>query len=460
VLGHLGLTRADAGGTVAVEGGERPEVGPHRLAAAATGALVGLGVAVAALHRERGGPGQDVRVDTARALQALRTIRYATKNGRRLPIGEGPLSRYNQAGDGRWLYVYATHVLGSFLDAALDVLQCPHTPAAIEAAFRRWDGLALEEALNERGVPAAMVRTDAEWADHPQGRWLAARPVVELGPLGDAPPEPLARADRPLAGVRVVDLTHALCGPYASRALAEHGAEVLRLAPTTCRDPEAVLLDTGWGKRSAYVDLDDPADVALVRDLVADADVVVQSFRPGALDRRGLSAEDLAAVRPGLVHLTASGYGDDGPWGGRRAFESLGQSVAGITAAEAAHTADGRPRSVRLGTLNDYLAAYLGAAGVVAALRRRARTGGGHRVRVSLAGASMWVRSLGEQDLGDGPHDEPYVDLVTPRILRAPSPSGELAVLAPVVELSATPGRWDTPSEPLGASLPRWSPRR
>ncbi len=137
VLGHLGLDRDRGGGTVHVAGGERPEVGPHRLAAAATGALAGFGVAVAALHRERGGPGQDVRIDTARALQALRTIRYCTKNGRTLPIGEGPLSRFNQAGDGRWLFVYATHQLGSFLDAALDVLQCAHTPAAIAAALGR-----------------------------------------------------------------------------------------------------------------------------------------------------------------------------------------------------------------------------------------------------------------------------------------------------------------------------------
>jgi hypothetical protein len=193
---------------------------------------------------------------------------------------------------------------------------------------------------------------------------------------------------------------------------------------------------------------------------VADADVVVQSFRPGALDRRGLSAAALAAVRPGLVHMTASGYGDGGPWAERRAFESLGQAVAGIAAAEAPYTHDGRPRPVRLGTLNDYLAAYLGAAGVVAALIRRAQSGGSHQVKVSLAAASMWVRTLGTQPSLDAPDDSPYADLVAPRIIRAASAFGEVAALAPVIELSATPGYWSRPPEPLGSSLLGWAPRR
>ncbi len=197
----------------------------------------------------------------------------------------------------------------------------------------------------------------------------------------------------------------------------------------------------------------------MVLGLVATADVVVQSFRPGALERRGLSAARLAEVRPGLVHLGASGYGDGGPWAPRGAYESLGQAVAGIAAGEAVGTADGRPRSVRLGTLNDYLAAYLGAAGVVAALGRRAREGGSHRVAVSLARSSMWVRALGTQPLPAAPDDAPYQDATAPRLVRTASPFGEVAALAPVVELSATPGAWARPPEPLGASRPEWAPR-
>jgi crotonobetainyl-CoA:carnitine CoA-transferase CaiB-like acyl-CoA transferase len=280
--------------------------------------------------------------------------------------------------------------------------------------------------------------------------------VVEVARVGDAPAEPLPAAARPLEGIQVVDLSHALCGPYASRALAEHGADVLRLAWPGCRDPEAIVVDTGWGKRAAYVDLTDPCDVDRVLGLVADADVVVESFRPGVLARQGLSPERLAEARPGLVHLRASGYGDGGPWGPRRAYESLGQAVAGVAAGEAIGTADGRPRSVRLGTLNDYAAAYLGAAGVVAALGRRARDGGTHRVAVSLARTSMWVRALGTQPLPAGADDAPYEDAVAPRLVRAASPFGEVVALAPVVELSSTPGHWARPPEPLGASPPAW----
>ena len=452
----IGLDPSDLGGTVTMAGEDFPRVSVHRLASASSAALAAVGVGVGALWRLRGGAGQDVEVDSARALQALRCHAYSRKNGRQLPIDKGPMSGYHRTRDGRWICVYASHVLGAFLDAALDVLACSHEAHSIAAAVGRWEGAELEDALNQRRVPAALVRTEAEWAAHPQGQWLAARPVVEVDQVAQSAPEPLAPGDRPLAGVRVLDLTHVLCGPTVGRAMAEQGADVLRVAAPHCSDPEAIIIDTGWGKRSTYLDLGDREDLALVKALAADADMVIQSFRPGALDRRGLSAEELAVLRPGLIYVSASGYGNGGPWATRGAYEALGQSVAGISDGE---SFDGRPRAVRIGTLNDYLAAYLATAGALAALVRRCRTGGSYHVKVSLARTSMWVRQLGTiaeaQEFLGLDYEEP----AAPTLVNANSPFGIVTALSPPIGYSATPGHWTLPPSPLGSAPAYWQPR-
>ncbi len=453
LLDALGLEPV---GKISITGQDYPEISPHRLASASAAALAALGTAVANVWRVRSGAAQDVAVDTARAIQALRTYHYSLKNGRRLPGGKGPLQAYHRTVDGRWIYIYGHHIFGHFMDAALELLNCAHHATAIDAAIAKWNGFELEEALNARGVPAAIVRTEAEWAAHPQGQWLAARPVVDIERTGDSVPEPLPPGQRPLSGVRVLDLTHILCGPYITRALAEQGADVLRLSSVDVRDPESVLVDTGWGKRSAYIDLNNDADLQQVRRLIADADIVVQSFRPGALDRLGLAAGDMARLRPGITVVSVSAYGTGGPWASRGALEALGQAVAGISDAEAL---DGRPRSVRTGTMNDYLGAYLGAAGALAALLRRHRSGGSHHVKVSLARTSMWVRELGTMPEASAHMAKPYAEPVAPTLLTAATPYGEVTALRSAIDYSATPGRWDLPTAPLGSGTAQWLPR-
>lgn len=454
--GLLDILGVEPAGRIIIRGDDFPAVSPHRLASASAAALAAMGTGVANLWRARGGGAQDIAVDTARAVQALRTYHYSLKNGRRLPGGKGPLQTYHRTADGRWIYIYGHHIFGHFLDRTLDLLNCPHNLAAIDAAIAKWPAQALEDALNARGVPAAFVRSEAEWAAHPQGQWLAQRPVVEIERIGDTAPEPLPPGPRPLAGVRVLDLTHILCGPYIARALAEQSADVLRLSPVDIRDPESVLIDTGWGKRSAYIDFNEPGDLATVRALVAEADVVVQSFRPGAFDRFGLSVADLARLRPGLVVVSVSAYGTGGPWARRGALEALGQAVAGISHAEAL---DGRPRSVRTGTLNDYLGAYVGAAGALAALLRRHRTGGSHHVKVSLARTSMWVRELGTMPEAAAHMAAPYAEPVEPALMEADTPYGRVTTLRPPLDYSATPSRWDRPTAPLGSGTAEWLPR-
>lgn len=214
-----------------------------------------------------------------------------------------------------------------------------------------------------------------------------------------------------------------------------------------------MIMDTGIGKRNAYLDLKKKDDVDRMQTLCRDADVFVQSWRPGSVTRLGFGPDEVAHLRPGIIYVSVSAFGD-GPWGDRAAFDQIAQSVSGI-----AHTegAGGPPRLVPTYLLNDYLCGYLGAAGVNAALIRRAKEGGSFHVKISLAGASMWVQSLGLQLANQGPQDESVTSM--PRYQRRNTAFGELHQLAPVADFSRTAANWDLPPAPLGAHAAEWLPR-
>jgi hypothetical protein len=335
----------------------------------------------------------------------------------------------------------------------LKLLDCPNTSEAMAAAVARWKGIELEDAFAEARLPGAMARSAGEWADHPQGQLLAALPAITLERIGDASPEPLLRGARPLSKVRVLDASHVIAGPAAARGFAEHGADVLHICAPYQPDPTPQILNTGIGKRNAYLDLKDGAQAARALELAAQADVFVESWRPGALRRLGLSPERLAEVRPGIVYVSVSAFGTTGPWGERGGFEQLGQSVAGVAVGEGG---EDKPRLVPTFLLNDYLTGYLAAAGGLAGLLARSRHGGSWRVQVNLARTSMWVRSLGLQT---PPTDPVRPDELKPRLEIRDSAYGELQQVPPVAEFSHTSAHWDLPPQPLGASPPVWLPR-
>ena len=166
------------------------------------------------------------------------------------------------------------------------------------AAAAKWEGKELEDAFMTSGGCGAFARTTEEWAQHPQAAAVAPLPLVEIVRIGDAPPEPLPRGERPPAGVRVLDLTRVLAGPTCARTLAEHGADVLKITAPHLPNSGSVELDTGLGKLSAHLDLRNQQDVETLRTLVRGADVFSQSYRPGALASRGFSPEALAEMCP------------------------------------------------------------------------------------------------------------------------------------------------------------------
>jgi crotonobetainyl-CoA:carnitine CoA-transferase CaiB-like acyl-CoA transferase len=197
--------------------------------------------------------------------------------------------------------------------------------------------------------------------------------------------------DRALAGVRVIDLTHVLAGPYASYLLALLGADVVkleapgRLDPARGRGPDDALNAAGRGltyqvqgagKRSVLLDLAAPEGRAAFLRLVAGADVLVENFTPGTLDRLGIGWEVLEAANPRLILCAISGYGDAGPKVGFGAYDNTIQAAAGVVA---------QTEGVKPGlSFVDYGAGAMAALATVAALRARDRTGRGQRISVSM----------------------------------------------------------------------------
>jgi len=270
--------------------------------------------------------------------------------------------------------------------------------------------------------------------------------------IGDAPPEPLPPGKRPLSGIRVLDLTRVLAGPTASRTLAEHGAEVLKISRPDLPDSGMFDVDTGNGKLSAFLDVREKSERETFRRLVGSADVFVQSYRPGALAAYGFAPADLARIRPGIVYVTLSAWGHLGPFASRRGYDTIVQSANGMAYESSAQSA---PRMMPVSAM-DYLSGYLMALGAMTALARRAQEGGSWLVRVSLAGTGHWLArrgTLSEDDIRDVPENfsQKEIEALT---LQTSTWAGTLRHLGPIVNLSETPPFWSRAPRPLGGDPP------
>jgi crotonobetainyl-CoA:carnitine CoA-transferase CaiB-like acyl-CoA transferase len=279
--------------------------------------------------------------------------------------------------------------------------------------------------------------------------------VVEIDRIGDGPPATASAVDRPAAGLRVLDLTRVIAGPVATRTLAAHGADVLRIGAPHLYDHPTLVSDTGFGKRSAYLDLGTGSGRSTLHALVRGADVVIQGYRPGSLADRGLAPEELATLRPGIVYVSLCAYGRLGPWAQRRGFDSLVQMVSGIATAGRRVGGEGVPHPLPAQAL-DHATGYLAAFGAMAALERRHREGGSWRVQVSLARTAAWLCDMGHVD-ALGVHDPGPGD-IDDLLSEAQSPFGTLRYVRPPGDIVGMTPRWDRASVPLGYDPPTWTP--
>ncbi len=348
-------------------------------------------------------------------------------------------------------------------DGLLRLLGLPEGEAterpAVAAALADLDAFEFEHAATQAGLVVAALRDVAAWDAHPQSVAVAADPLVAIERIGDAPARPwraLAQTSRPLEGVRVLDLTRILAGPICGRTLAAFGADVLLVNSPTLPNIDAIA-DTSRGKLSAHADLRTARGREGLAAVLRDADLFVQSYRPGALAGLGFGTEEVARMRPGIVMVSLSAYGETGPWAGKRGFDSLVQAALGFNLAEghaacragAAATAAPRPLPMQI---LDMASGALMAFGAQVALLRQRETGGSWQVRVSLARTGAWLRSLGR--VADGfSAPAPDFDAV---LETAPSGYGQLASVRPAVRFSATPAGYSRPSMPPGTHPLSW----
>ena len=218
---------------------------------------------------------------------------------------------------------------------------------------------------------------------------------------------------------------------------------------------EPFAWDAQVGMRSTILD-DSPEDRAQFDRLLKDADVFFANKRPGFLDRRGLSAEELSEKRPGLIHATVVLHGDKGPWANRPDFDEIGSAVTGLFCVEGTAT---QPKSPPIVPICDNVVGWLGTIGILAALRRPAIEGGSYRVVVSLTRTVLWQLSLGVFDkayaqAAAGSTDEhKYVD---PDLFTAETSLGVYQGMTDQVKMSRTPGAFRTVMTPRGSSKPEW----
>ena len=417
---------------------------------AAQASVAAAALAAVELGHVRGQPYQQISVDMTHA--ALECSGWFSLDGVTPNVWDKFSGLYRCA-DG-WVRVHAN--FAHHRDGALRLLGLSAETAQRADAEREllsWRALDFEQAAADAGLVVAACRSFAEWDAHPQGQAVAALPLLTIERIGDAAPHalPALKADdRPLTGLRVLDLTRILAGPVCGRMLAAYGANVMLINSPHLPNIESIA-DTSRGKLSAHADFRTSEGRDALKNLLAASHVFVQGYRPGGLAEQGFGPEAVARLRPGIVYVSLCAYGDAGPWHARRGFDSLVQTATGFNFAEteAANSAEPKPLPMQI---LDYGTGHLMAFAATTALRRQALEGGSWHVKVSLAQTGHWLRSLGRVANGfsiDRPKVTPYVET-------AESGFGELAAMAHSAKFSRTPTRWARPSVPPGTHPPMW----
>ena len=422
--------------------------------------LAGIGVAVTDIHEMKTGRRQKVAIDVRHAAATCQSSKFLKEPGENGGWKEVPatpsmlhmrsITQPWQCKDGRW---YLPHFnLPHLHDRVIGVLGCESNAEAVAKAIAQWNSHDLEEAIAAARACGSIVRSNAEWLAHPHGQVLAAKPLVHIRKIGESDPIPFPEGERPLSGIKVLDLTRILAGPIAARTLAENGADVLMVTAQHLPQVPEHVMDTSHGKRSCYLDLTKAEDAAAIRKLIREADVFSQGYRPGIMNKHGLSPEELAKERPGIIYLSVSCYGEGGPFSDRCGWEQVAQCATGICLDNGD---DKRPKLLPASAC-DYTTGYNGAYGVLLALARRAREGGSYHVSVSLCRSGMYIYKQGKVD-----YPQPGMGLSAAELdsimIESKTDHGTLKHLGPVLEMSETAPYWDKPSPVLGSSRAAWA---
>jgi CoA-transferase family III len=313
--------------------GEEPQLPSlFRVGAAAQASVAAAGLAAAQIWKLRSGQSQDVAVDMRHAMVECRSERYLRVDDKPPPPAWDKIAGIYRTRDQRFVRLHTN--FRHHRDAVCRVLSCKPERDDVQAALLQWDGEAFETEAYAHGGVVAMMRSHEEWSATPHAKALAGLPLIQIGKIGDASPRPWPKGDRPLTGIRVLDLSRVIAGPVAGRTLAAHGADVLLISGPDLPAIPWLSIDTGRGKLTSFVDLKSEQGRKTLRALLAGADIFSQGYRPQAIAALGFSPEAAAEISPGIVYVTLSAYGHAGPWAGRRGFDSLVQTATGFNHAE------------------------------------------------------------------------------------------------------------------------------
>ena len=437
--------------------GEEPQLpSSFRVAAAAQTSIAASGLAAAEIWRLRSGQAQEVSVDMRHAVVECRSERFLRVDGQPPPPTWDIIAGVYKTGDGRFVRLHTN--FPHHRAAVCQVLSCKPEREAVQAALLQWDGEAFETAAYAAGGVVAMMRPYDEWSALPQAKALAELPLISIEKIGEAAPRPWPEGNQPLAGVRVLDLSRVIAGPVAGRTLAAHGADVMLVSGPDLPAIPWLVIDTGRGKFSCALDLKSEQGREAMRELVAEADIVSQGYRPTALASLGFAPEQAAQLSPGIVYVSLSAYGHAGPWAERRGFDSLVQTATGFNHAEGQAAGIDAPKELPA-QMMDHATGYLMAFGAMMAKARQSREGGSWHVRVSLAQTGRWLWNLGRLEGGLNTPDLTG-EAVHPAFTETVSSGfGTLTAVRHAAVLSTTPAQWSRPAMPLGSHPPQWPQR-
>ncbi|MCK1738130.1 CoA transferase [Bradyrhizobium sp. 138] len=442
--------------------GEEPQIpSSFRVAVAGQTTIAAAGLAAAEIWRLRSGKTQDVHVDMRHAVAECRSERYLRLDDKPPPPAWDAIAGVYRTGDNRFVRCHTN--FPHHRDAVCKVLGCKAERDEVQAALMHWKGEDFETAAYAAGGVVALMRSYDEWSALPQARALAQLPLISIEKIGEAAPKPWPQGsskgssnnDRPLSGLRVLDLSRVIAGPVAGRTLAAHGADVLLVSGPELPAIDWLTIDTGRGKLTTFIELKSETGRAQLRELLEDADIFSQGYRPRALAALGFSPEDAAKINPGIVYVTLSAYGHTGPWAERRGFDSLVQTTSGFNHAEGRAAGLEGPKELPAQML-DHATGYLMAFGAMMAKARQARAGGSWHVRVSLAQTGRWLWNLGRLDGGLNTPDLTGAAVHTAFIESMPSGFGMLKAVRHSALLSTTPAQWSRPAMPLGSHPAQW----
>ncbi len=443
---------------------------PWHIGEAAATALAAQGIAVSKIWDIRKGKTQKQIIDINVAAAAVSTLRcdFMKQNGYSVPFPDidYPTVGIYQTKDNK--YVFINGGFPGLRRGILKTLNCPDDRESISLALSKWNAADIEIEMQDKGFCCVMCRSSEEWLANEQGK--ALKDVLSCGgfinpvsieKLCDSEPQPfleLSKNEKPLSGIKMLDLTHVLAGPTCGMMLAEQDATVMRVNGPQIPVILPFVMDTGHGKLNTQIDLKtDDGKESLWNLIENGTDVFSESYRPEKLKRLGFSAKDIAdrlqAKGKGIVYVSINCYGHNGPWKDYPGWEQLAQATTGLACEQ------GRAGAPQLlpSFPNDYTTGYLAAYGALAALLKRHKEGGSYHVKVSLCATAMWLQSFGKINRINLPPKEIDKNIIEESIIFNENTGyGQLEYFGHPIKYSETVAEWKRPTVPVGFNKPEW----